>query len=466
MGSPAGLVVKLKAPETRKDNNMRRYCKNVDITDTGFIECCIYLWLDEKKKRRDVQRFLAQYSQVLNFRDIQDLLASGQKKFLEEIVHNITLDIQKRIKQRKLDLPPIFFKLRYDDCCCKWRKIGIEAPIHQIFDYIVVEACKDLFYAKIGPYQMASIPDRGQEQGVKAIFKWMQTDPTKTRYFVKLDVRQCYPSIPHDKLKAVFTRDIKNPTLLWLIYELIDAFPTGLSIGSYFSQFACNYYLSRIYHYIAEKLYRVQIRRGNETRVRLIHHHLFYMDDILLLASSKKDAGISAQKVIEYAHDILGLEIKSNWKVVETDYIGKGDKHHGHFVDMMGYRIYRDHITIRRTTFKRCRRAVIRVEVRLKEGKDIPLSLARRVSSHNGRFKYSDSFAFSSEHNVPKIVSACGRVISSDTKRRILDNEDRSTRISKARGALLQYFDDSEHWKHYGSVDQAEYQTAGGICPF
>lgn len=91
--------------------------------------------------------------------------------------------------------------------------------------------------------------------------------------------------------------------------------------------------------------------------------------------------------------------------------------------------------------------------------------MARRVSSHNGRFKYSDSFAFSSEHNVPKIVSACGRVISSDTKRRILDNEDRSTRISKARGALLQYFDDSEHWKHCGSVDQAEYQTAGGICP-
>lgn len=445
---------------------MRRYCKNVDITDIGFIERCIYLWINEKKKRRDVQHFLAQYSQVLNLRDIQDLLVANQRRFLEDIVHNIALDIQRRIEQRKLDLPQIFFKRRYDDCCCKWRTIGIEAPIHQIFDYIAVEACRDLFYAKIGPYQMASIPERGQERGARVILKWMQTDPAGTRYFVKLDVRQCYPSIPHDKIKAVFARDVKNPPLLWLIRGLIDAFPTGLSIGSYFSQFACNYYLSSAYHYIAGDLYKIQTRRGIKVRARLAHHHLFYMDDILLFASSKKDAASSAQKVIEYARDVMGLEIKPDWQVVETDYIGKDGKHHGHFIDMMGYRIYRDHITIRRTTFKRCRRAVIRAEARLKDGKDIPLSLARRVSSYNGRFEHSDSFNFCKDHNVPKIVSACGRVISADTKRRILDHEDRSTRISKARGVLLQYFDESERWKHCGSVDPAEYQTADYTCPF
>ena len=294
----------------------------------------------------------------------------------------------------------------------------------------------------------------------------MQTDPAGTRYFVKLDIRQCYPSIPHDKIKAVFARDIKNSTLVWFIYELIDAFPTGLSIGSYFSQFACNYYLSLTYHYIAENLYKTHTRRGITTRMRLARHHLFYMDDILLFSPSKKDANASACRVIEHVRNVLGLEIKPNWKVVETDYIGKDGKHHGHFVDMMGYRIYRDHITIRRTTFKRCRRAVIRAEVRVKSGKDISLSLARRVSSYNGRFEYSDSFGFCKDRNLPKIVSTCGRVISADTKRRISDNENRSTRIRKAGGALLQYFDDSEHWEHSGGVDPAEYQTANNTCPF
>ncbi len=404
---------------------MRRYCKEVAISDIKFIERCIWLWLKKKKSRTDVQRFLAQYSDGLTYRDVKEIIDNKDYDALDKIIQQIADDIRRRIQNRNLDLPPIYFKQRYDTCCRKWRTIGIEKPIHQIFDYIAVEACKELFNAKIGPYQMASIPGRGQEKGCKQIQKWIQTDPSGTRYYAKGDVKKCYPSIPHDKLKAKFARDIKNPELLWLICELIDAFPEGLSIGSYFSQYACNYYLSDAYHYACEQLSKVQKRRGKEIRIRLVTHVLFYMDDVLVFGASKKDLEKAMKLLTVYAKDHLGLTIKPDWKVIEMDYVGKDGKHHGRFIDMMGYRIYRDHITIRRTTFKRCRRSILRSGAKIKAGRPITPSMARRVVAYNGRLTHSDSRDFEKKYDVPRIMAICNRIVSeNDKEKRRKENEE------------------------------------------
>lgn len=410
---------------------MRRYCKDADITNIEFIERCIYLWLEKKKSRRDVQRFLAEYS-ILDYRDVRKLMELDYE-FLGEVVKKIAKDIQRRIICKDLQLPPIWFKRRYDDSSKKWRKIGIQKPIHQIFDYIVVESCREMFLAKIGPYQMASLPKRGQEQGVKVILKWLQLDKPHTRYYVKGDVRQCYPSIPHDTLKALFARDLKNPLLLWLIYELIDSFPEGLSIGSYFSQYACNYYLSYAYHYVAEQMRKTRRKRGGEqVTTRLVYHQLFYMDDVLFLGSSKKDLKKAMELFEVYCWDKLGLEIKPGWEILETDYIGQDGQHHGRFIDMMGYRIYSDHVTIRRGTFKKVRRAVLRAQRRQELAKDIPLPLAHRVVSFHGRIKNSDSHQFSADHNLSKIMYEAKKVVSADAKRRNVNHENESARAGKA----------------------------------
>lgn len=307
---------------------MRRYCKNVDITDTGFIERCIYLWLEKKRSRRDVQRFLAHYTD-LTYRQIRKMMRIKATNWLPECIKRVAEDVRRRLIEEKLDLPPIEFKDKYDDVCGKWRRIGIQKPIHQIFDYVAVEACREMFMAKIGPYQMASIPGRGQEKGAKQILKWIQMDPKHCRYWVKGDVRRCYPSIPHDRIKARFARDIKNKKLLWLIYELIDSFPEGLSIGSYFSQFACNYYLSQAYHYAAEQLHKVRRKKSGEiSRTRLLYHQIWFMDDVLLIGSSERDMDKAMALLTDYMRERLGLTIKPEWRIYATDYIGADGKHH------------------------------------------------------------------------------------------------------------------------------------------
>lgn len=394
---------------------MRRYCRSVDITDIKFIERCILKWMQNKKRRNDVHILLAQHSGY-TATQIAGMVEDGRNLYgwLLPIVNNIATDVSNRIRDRKIDLPPIKYKMKYDQGSNKWREIGIQRPIHQIFDYVAVVGCEELFDAKIGMYQMASLPGKGQEKGAATILRWLQTDEKHTRYYAQADVRQCYPSIDHDILKAMFTRDIKNPALLWLIYELIDSFPRGLSIGSYFSQYTCNYFLSRGYHYASEQLFKERRKRsGKAERIRLVYHVMFYMDDILFLGSSRKDVSSGMEQFGEFLDRELGLQLKPGWLLRNVDYIGKDGEHHGSYIDMMGYRVYRDHMTARRRTYRRMRRAMIRANARIESGRELPVEMAQRALSYCAKIQHTDCARIWHKYNIGRTKQYACKTISS-----------------------------------------------------
>ena len=83
----------------------------------------------------------------------------------------------------------------------------------------------------------------------------------------------------------------------------------------------------------------------------------------------------------------------------------------GQFIDMMGFRIYRWHVTIRRRVFKRIRRNYMRVWKMIKTHKKIPLIYARRCISYNGQIKNSDSFKFKRKYRVNEIIKVCKKVV-------------------------------------------------------
>ncbi len=85
-------------------------------------------------------------------------------------------------------------------------------------------------------------------------------------------------------------KQVKNEDLLYLVEMLLRSYRQGLSIGSYLSQWLCNYYLSFAYHYAEQELAKVRKSgKGQAKRVRLIYAVIFYMDDILILGSRKAD---------------------------------------------------------------------------------------------------------------------------------------------------------------------------------
>lgn len=163
-----------------------------------FVRAAIDHYLKGKRNRRDVQRFLGKHPDL-------DLLA---RQVADEIRTGRYRDTEIRYFDR---IEPINGKHRV---------IGRESVRHQIYDHVAVMALQPLFDAKVGRWQTASIPGRGTIDARRAIKRW--TRERDSKWFVKLDVRKCYPSIKRDRLKAMLAKDVGDKTLLRLTFHLID----------------------------------------------------------------------------------------------------------------------------------------------------------------------------------------------------------------------------------------------------
>lgn len=82
-----------------------------------------------------------------------------------------------------------------------------------------------------------------------------------------MDVRHCYQNLTRRAVMRRLRRDVhKNHVLLWFVDELLSTFQHGFSIGSFLSQFLCNYMLSYAYHFATEQLYKIRKRRTGKRR--------------------------------------------------------------------------------------------------------------------------------------------------------------------------------------------------------
>lgn len=386
--------------------DIKRYCKDVDVTDVDFVEMCCFKYLDGKWKRNDVQRLLSRFS-ACSVGEIKSIVDNEQKHELFDTVLDIANYISGCIIDRELSLKPIQYFTRIDGMNKKVRIIGVQEPLHQMFDYVAIEGMRTMLEAKIGVFQCASLPGKGQSYGKKHIERWVKEK--KTVYYTKGDIKQCFPSIPMDKLKQLLARDIKNDTLIWLTYELLDMFKMGLSIGSYLSQYIANYYLSYAYHYASQQLFKIRkSKKRGDIRVRLINHVLFYMDDFLLTSSSKKDLRKSMKMLIKYINEFLGLDVKPDWKICKLS--------NKEPIDMMGFVFTKSKTTIRAKIFIKTRRYFLKAAKLIKQNKPIPLLLAYQCISAYGWYKNTDSYMIRQKLNLGEIHKKCKQTISNYAK--------------------------------------------------
>lgn len=386
--------------------NIKRYCKNVDVTDLNFIEYCCRKYLDNKWKRKDVSRLFVRFSEY-SYGEIRSIVEAERKAELKEVILNISKHIQLSIINQELSLTPIKYYEKADGMNHKVRIIGVQEPLHQIYDYIVVEGMRSMLEAKIGVFQCASLPGKGQSYGKKHIERWINKDEIK--YWVKGDIKKCFPSIPMDKLKLLIARDVKNNTINWLVCKLLDMFKTGLSIGSYLSQYLSNYYLSYAYHYASEQLFKIRkTKKNGNVRVRLINNVLFYMDDFLLTGKSKKDLRKGMKLLIKYIYDFLGLEVKSDWKICKFSNTEP--------IDMMGFVFRLNRTTIREKIFLKTRRKYLKAQKMLKQGRRLSEKLAHQCISAYGWYKNTCSCYIRDKLNIDEIHKICKDTVSYYTK--------------------------------------------------
>lgn len=211
------------------------------------------------------------------------------------------------------------------------------------------------------------------------LYGYIQRDP-KIRYAIKMDVSQFFPSIIKAMMKSLLRQYIKDPDLLLWFDRLIDEYPLpGIPIGDRTSPMLANLYLTSIDYLMKQKYH--------------CHYYVRYMDDIIILGYSKQWLH-KIRKVIEAALNEKGLKLKDNWQVFPIDDRG---------IDFVGYRIFTDHILLRKSTKVRMKRKLAEIRERQKKGMQITDHDRGVVASYNGVMDWCDSYRLKQRY-LNKIV--------------------------------------------------------------
>lgn len=396
-------------------------CKNIDITNPEVVFPWVLDCIRRHIKRFDFRHLLISHGMP---RAMYDAFVSSQGRDYTEIteyVRNIAVDATERIKRRDLGLHPVRIRIRQDRTSGKIRYIGDEEAMQQVFDFIAKNSCNEIWDRRILPQQVSSIKGRGQIVGINYIAGWIRDDnryiryckshkiryTSKCKHHGKADVKQCYPSGRVEVFMSFFHKDCENDDILWLWETLLlshrviitgtDEIYMGFMIGSVISQWAMQYLISFAF--------RVVLELRNKRGARCVYHALTFLDDILVMGSSRKDVRSAINKLTAYAKDFLKLEIKPNWHIKCLDDCG---------VDMMGFVIHRSgKITLRARNFVKNRRMYIRFRCR---NGNISIEQARRICSQKGAIVNSNSQAVVKNYGLKDIFATAQRVVARHDK--------------------------------------------------
>ena len=305
------------------------------------------------------------------------------EKFISD--ENIELAIKNACKgkkerksvKRRLDNPNfkkeiIYYahkpKEIYDGIQRKKRTIIVPSFDEQVIHHMVVNILKPIFMRGMYYHSYGSIPKRGGHKGKNAIIKFIGKHSKQCKYVLKMDIRKYFDSIPHDIYLAKLRKLIKDDRFYSVLEEITNVVSQGLPLGFYTSQWTANWYLQGLDHYIKEQLHAP--------------FYIRYMDDMVIFNSNKRDLHKMRVLIDDYLHN-LGLELKDNWQVFKFDYHNKY-----RFLDFMGFRFYRNRVTLRRTIMLKATRKARRIY-----DKDrVTTFEARQMLSYLGWIKHTDSY--------------------------------------------------------------------------
>ena len=225
-------------------------------------------------------------------------------------------------------------------------------------------------------HSYACRPGRGMHMASKKAMEYVR----KYRYFMKADVSKFYPSIDHKILKTIVRKKIKCTKTLWLIDNIIDSFDGGKNtpIGNYTSQWFGNLYLNKLDRWlIDEKNVRAYVR---------------YNDDFIVFGDDKA----ALRKLMFDIEDFLRDRLKLKYSKAKVAPVTTG-------LDFVGYRHFRSHILLRKSTSIRVKRRLKRLPVKLAE-KRLSLEQYRSsIASTEGWLKWANTYNLKRSLNLEQL---------------------------------------------------------------
>lgn len=291
-------------------------------------------------------------------------------------------------------------KIINDGISMKQREIIVPTTVEHVVQHAVMVVLKPIFMRGMYEHSYASIPRRGCHNGMKTVKKWTQKKRNKNvKYCLKIDIRKYFDSISQDILIEKLSKKIHDEKFMELLIKIIKTTDHGIPLGFYTSQWFANFYLQDFDHFVKEQLH--------------IKHYIRYMDDMVFFGSNKRKLHTAFDRIKEYLRQNLCLEIKDNWQLFLFD-DGNG---RGRFLDFMGFRFYRNRVTLRRRmTMKAMRKAN-----KLYKKTSITVLDAQQMLTYKGWTLCTDTYNWLKNYILSKIsFSALRKLISrSNLKRRL-----------------------------------------------
>ncbi len=206
----------------------------------------------------------------------------------------------------------------------------------------------------------------------------------KNSHVLKADISKFYPSIDHDVLYKIIQRKIKCSDTLWLLRDIIYSCGTGknVPIGNYTSQWFGNLYLNELDQWLKHK--------------RKIKYYVRYCDDFLLFHDDKRFLHQMKNEIVSFIGERLRLTF-SRWSIFP---VTQG-------IDFLGYRHFRDHILLRKSTVKRVRRRLQKLPQLLREGTINLEQFRSSIASTKGWMQWADTYNLSVSLRLAELEKMC-----------------------------------------------------------
>lgn len=237
------------------------------------------------------------------------------------------------------------------------------------------------------------IPGKGSLSAMQKLQYWLiKVDRSGIRWFyLKLDISKYFYRISHRILKKILAKKIKDKRLMELLEKIIDCehtpfglppgrspgdvpfeerlYDVGMPIGNLMSQVFANVYLDVLDQFCK--------------RVLKIEHYIRYMDDIIILSSSKSQLQEWKTRISCFLETELELQLNNKTCIRP---IGQG-------IEFVGYRVWPDRVIIRKSTTLHIKRALKAIKKQYRDGEMELKEAFDRLACYIGMLEHTDSNA-------------------------------------------------------------------------
>ncbi len=265
----------------------------------------------------------------------------------------------------------------------KERQICASAFSEQVLHHAMMNVCHQHFEA----YQINESYASRKGKGTYAAIEKAKEHTARYKFYLKLDVKKFFDSIPHKVMKAQLRRMFKDGKVIQIFDSIIDSYAVGnanavrvqnpdsvldnrgVPIGNLTSQYFANHFLAVLDHFIKENL-------GGKFYVR-------YMDDMVLWHDDKAVLLIFKTQIDNFLRDKLFCTLKPE----ALNHCNQG-------LPFLGYLIFPNTIWLRQQSKKRFIKKIKIIETNYHNGNWSEAHCQRKVLPLLAFVQHADTVAF------------------------------------------------------------------------